>query len=166
MVIYGQIYIQLYGILFTTGWSAVVTVIIFFIVDKLCGGMRVPEEHEVIGLDIASHNETILAMPRKKLAALIATCDLAALKKPSPAGGDWDLDEMHHGDRGGRDELEEEEEEEEEESKTAYRHNSLFNMSTNPKDLNDDDLSVNSSKDQNDDDLSMNSKDQNDDDVI
>ena len=90
-----QIYIQLYGIAFTSAWTAVMTVVIFLIVDR-CGGMRVPEVHEAIGLDIANHSETILAMPKKKLAELILKCEDAS-KQKGEMSEDLDLDTIHHG---------------------------------------------------------------------
>lgn len=137
-----QIYLQLYGLAFTTAWTAVMTVVIYGIVNKLCRGMRVPEEHEKIGLDIASHNETILAMPKKKLAALIKACDAASSKErgQEQEGGDWDLDVMNHGDKDNRDEGEEVEEAVE--ATLPYRNLSII--------LSDEDISTHSKEGQND----------------
>jgi Amt family ammonium transporter len=52
-----QVWIQAKGVLITIGWSAVVSVIAFKLVD-LTIGLRVTEEEEREGLDIASHGET------------------------------------------------------------------------------------------------------------
>ena len=53
----GQVWIQLQAVLTTVIWSAVVAFIAFKIVDLVIG-LRVPEEDEREGLDIASHGET------------------------------------------------------------------------------------------------------------
>ncbi|MFN0039261.1 MAG: ammonium transporter [Burkholderiales bacterium] len=53
----GQVWIQLKAVLLTIVWSGVVSVIAFKIVDMVIG-LRVPEEQEREGLDIASHGET------------------------------------------------------------------------------------------------------------
>ena len=93
-----QIYIQLYGIAFTSAWTAVMTVVIFLIVDR-CGGMRVPEVHEAIGLDIAYHKETIVAMPKKKLADLLRKCEGASVSwHRGETMEELDLDTIRHGD--------------------------------------------------------------------
>jgi len=91
-----QIYVQLFGILFTTGWTAVVTSLIYLFVDKCLGGFRVPKEHEMIGLDIARHNITIVAMPKKKIEELIRQADAAV--EGVDRNADMDLDAMNHGD--------------------------------------------------------------------
>ncbi len=52
-----QVWIQLKAVLLTVVWSAVVAGVSFFIVDKTIG-LRVSEEDEREGLDIASHGET------------------------------------------------------------------------------------------------------------
>jgi Amt family ammonium transporter len=52
-----QVWIQTKGVLITIGWSAVVSVIAFKLVDMTIG-LRVTEEEEREGLDIASHGET------------------------------------------------------------------------------------------------------------
>ena len=52
-----QVWVQLQGVLVTVVWSAVVSFIAFKIVDMLVG-LRVPEEEEREGLDIASHGES------------------------------------------------------------------------------------------------------------
>jgi ammonium transporter, Amt family len=62
-----QIYLQIYGIVISTCWSAVGTVVIFFVVDKLCGGIRVDKIYEEVGLDIAQLGVTVVAMPKNKL---------------------------------------------------------------------------------------------------
>ena len=53
----GQVWIQLKAVLLTIVWSGVVSVIAFKLVDMVIG-LRVPEEEEREGLDIASHGET------------------------------------------------------------------------------------------------------------
>ncbi len=52
-----QVWIQLKAVLITIVWSGVVSVVAYFIVDKVVG-LRVPEEDEREGLDISSHGET------------------------------------------------------------------------------------------------------------
>ncbi len=52
-----QVWIQLKAVLLTIVWSGVVSVIAFKIVDMVIG-LRVPEEEEREGLDIATHGET------------------------------------------------------------------------------------------------------------
>jgi Amt family ammonium transporter len=52
----GQIWIQLEGIGWTIGWCALGTLIILFVIDKTMG-VRVSEEVERRGLDIALHGE-------------------------------------------------------------------------------------------------------------
>jgi len=52
-----QVWIQLKGVLITIVWSGVVAFIAFKIAD-LTIGLRVSEEEEREGLDIASHGET------------------------------------------------------------------------------------------------------------
>ncbi|MEO5732315.1 MAG: ammonium transporter [Rubrivivax sp.] len=52
----GQLLIQAEGVLITIVWSAVVALIAYKIVDMVVG-LRVPEEEEREGLDIASHGE-------------------------------------------------------------------------------------------------------------
>jgi Amt family ammonium transporter len=54
----GQVWTQFIGILATVVWSAVVTFIILKIVDVVIG-LRVDEEHEIGGLDINLHGETV-----------------------------------------------------------------------------------------------------------
>ena len=51
-----QVKIQAIGVVTTIIWSGVVSVVAFFIVDKLVG-MRVPVEAEREGLDLTSHGE-------------------------------------------------------------------------------------------------------------
>jgi Amt family ammonium transporter len=52
-----QVWIQLKAVLLTIVWSGVVSVVAYFIVDKVIG-LRVSEEDEREGLDISSHGET------------------------------------------------------------------------------------------------------------
>ncbi len=55
---WGQIWIQLEGIVFTIAWSAVATAAILLIL-KAVMGLRVEPEAEIEGLDIALHGETV-----------------------------------------------------------------------------------------------------------
>lgn len=52
-----QVWIQLKAVLLTIVWSAVVSLVAYFIVDKVVG-LRVSEEDEREGLDISAHGET------------------------------------------------------------------------------------------------------------
>lgn len=52
-----QVWIQAKGVLLTIVWSGVVSIIAYKVVDLVIG-LRVPEEEEREGLDIASHGET------------------------------------------------------------------------------------------------------------
>lgn len=52
-----QLLVQATTVLITIGWSAVVSVIAYKVVDLVIG-LRVPEEHEREGLDITSHGES------------------------------------------------------------------------------------------------------------
>ncbi|HWH81149.1 MAG TPA: ammonium transporter [Burkholderiaceae bacterium] len=52
-----QVWIQLKAVLVTIVWSGVVSLIAYFIVDKVIG-LRVSEEDEREGLDISAHGET------------------------------------------------------------------------------------------------------------
>jgi Amt family ammonium transporter len=52
-----QTFIQLKAVLVTIVWSGVVSLIAYFIVDKVIG-LRVTEEDEREGLDISAHGET------------------------------------------------------------------------------------------------------------
>lgn len=52
-----QVWVQTKAVLTTVVWSGVVSVVAYFIVDKTIG-LRVSEEEEREGLDIASHGET------------------------------------------------------------------------------------------------------------
>jgi len=54
----GQVMIQVYGILGTLIYDAVATLIILFVI-KMVIGLRVSEEAERDGLDIALHGEVI-----------------------------------------------------------------------------------------------------------
>ena len=51
-----QIVTQIKAVAFTIVWSGVGSAILFFIVDKIIG-LRVPEEVEMGGLDLAEHGE-------------------------------------------------------------------------------------------------------------
>jgi Amt family ammonium transporter len=55
--IWDQFLIQLKGVCLTIVWSGVVSLVAYFIVDKVIG-LRVSEEDEREGLDISSHGET------------------------------------------------------------------------------------------------------------
>jgi Amt family ammonium transporter len=51
-----QLWIQVEGVLFTVIYTAVVTFVILKVID-LVMGLRVSEEEETVGLDLALHNE-------------------------------------------------------------------------------------------------------------
>lgn len=53
----GQVYVQLIGIGATVGFTAVATFVILKVVAILTGGLRVGDENEIEGLDIALHEE-------------------------------------------------------------------------------------------------------------
>jgi len=53
-----QVWVQLVSVVFTMAWCAVVTVAILLLAKVLFGGLRVDEESERKGLDIASHGES------------------------------------------------------------------------------------------------------------
>ena len=50
---------QVYGVLITVAYAAVATAALTLLI-KLAGGLRVPEEHEEVGLDLALHGEAII----------------------------------------------------------------------------------------------------------
>ncbi|MFH1189593.1 MAG: ammonium transporter [Candidatus Omnitrophota bacterium] len=52
-----QLGVQLIGVLVTMAYSVIVTVIILKVLDRVLG-LRVPDEEEVIGLDITQHEES------------------------------------------------------------------------------------------------------------
>jgi ammonium transporter, Amt family len=52
-----QTWIQTYSVLVTIGWSGVVSLVAFKLVDMLVG-LRVAEDEEREGLDIAAHGES------------------------------------------------------------------------------------------------------------
>ena len=52
-----QVWIQLKAVILTIVWSGVVSLVAYFIVDKVIG-LRVNEEDEREGLDISAHGET------------------------------------------------------------------------------------------------------------
>ena len=54
---FGQFIHQLEGVLFTMGLSAIATLILLKVVDKLVG-LRVDEEEESLGLDLSQHGES------------------------------------------------------------------------------------------------------------
>jgi hypothetical protein len=90
-----QIYLQLYGIAIATGWSGIVTAIIFVVVDKLCGGIRVDPIYEEVGLDIAQLGVTLVAMPKKALEKEIQRIN--AHDKQKGSADDASLDAVNHG---------------------------------------------------------------------
>ncbi|MDE2407956.1 MAG: ammonium transporter [Xanthomonadaceae bacterium] len=49
--------VQALGVLITLGWIGLVSVLGYCIAGRLCGGLRVEEEDECEGLDIAAHGE-------------------------------------------------------------------------------------------------------------
>ncbi|WP_459207400.1 ammonium transporter [Pseudomonas sp. MLB6B] len=51
-----QVWVQTKGVLFTVAYTAVVTYVILKVLDKVMG-LRVNEEEEAVGLDLAQHNE-------------------------------------------------------------------------------------------------------------
>ncbi len=51
-----QLWIQFKGVLFTVVYTAVVTFVILKVIDSVMG-LRVSEEEETVGLDLAQHNE-------------------------------------------------------------------------------------------------------------
>jgi len=53
----GQLGVQALGVGVTLVWSAVLTVVILKITGLLTGGLRVDEDQEIEGLDLASHGE-------------------------------------------------------------------------------------------------------------
>ena len=53
----GQVWIQLQGVLTTIAWSAVVSLVAYKLVDMIVG-LRVAEDEEREGLDIAAHGES------------------------------------------------------------------------------------------------------------
>jgi ammonium transporter, Amt family len=53
----GQLGVQAIGVGVTLVWSAVVTLIILKVVRAMTGGLRVSEDQEIEGLDLASHGE-------------------------------------------------------------------------------------------------------------
>jgi Amt family ammonium transporter len=50
---------QIYGVLITVAYSAAATAVITLVIKAL-GGLRVPEEHEEAGLDLAIHGEAVI----------------------------------------------------------------------------------------------------------
>ncbi len=54
----GQLGVQALGVGVTIVWSVVFTFLILKVTGALTGGLRVTEEEEIQGLDIASHGES------------------------------------------------------------------------------------------------------------
>lgn len=79
----------------TVLWSALASGLILLLVDKTMG-LRVPESHEEVGLDIAQLHESVINTPSKKLRALIART-----KQADWGGSEDDLDARNRGDRSG-----------------------------------------------------------------
>jgi Amt family ammonium transporter len=52
----GQVVSQLWGVVVAVAWSAVVSLVLFKLIDSTMG-LRVPEEHEREGLDTTAHGE-------------------------------------------------------------------------------------------------------------
>ena len=52
-----QLGVQVIGLIATAAWSAVATFVLVKVADLLVGGMRVDEEDELVGLDLATHGE-------------------------------------------------------------------------------------------------------------
>ena len=53
----GQLSVQAIGVIATVIWSIVATFIILKVAGALTGGIRVPNDDEVEGLDLAAHGE-------------------------------------------------------------------------------------------------------------
>ncbi|WP_330130916.1 ammonium transporter [Shewanella xiamenensis] len=53
-----QLCVQMIGIAATFSYTAVVTWLLFIVISKLLGGLRVSSEQEVNGLDLSEHEET------------------------------------------------------------------------------------------------------------
>lgn len=53
-----QLGVQMIGIMATFSYTAVVTWLLFIVISKLLGGLRVSSEQEVNGLDLSEHEET------------------------------------------------------------------------------------------------------------
>ena len=53
----GQVAVQALGVVVTAGWCALVTWILLRLIGAMLGGLRVSEEEESEGLDLASHGE-------------------------------------------------------------------------------------------------------------
>ena len=52
-----QLFVQAVGVVAVVIWSVVATFVIFKIAEALTGGLRVDEEDELVGLDLATHGE-------------------------------------------------------------------------------------------------------------
>jgi Amt family ammonium transporter len=55
----GQLWVQIEGVIYTFVYCGVVTFILLKVVSVIVGGLRVPEEVEVEGLDINLHGESV-----------------------------------------------------------------------------------------------------------
>ncbi|MDI9409354.1 MAG: ammonia channel protein, partial [Candidatus Pacebacteria bacterium] len=55
---FGQIWVQLQGVVITVAWSGVASFVILKLVDVTLG-LRVPVETELQGLDLALHDEVL-----------------------------------------------------------------------------------------------------------
>jgi Amt family ammonium transporter len=52
-----QLGIQALGVIATMAWTAVFTFVIVKVTSRLTSGLRVDEEDELVGLDLATHGE-------------------------------------------------------------------------------------------------------------
>ncbi|MBR6001090.1 MAG: ammonia channel protein, partial [Oxalobacter sp.] len=52
-----QVWIQFKSVIISLGWSSVVSLVTYFVIDKVWG-LRVTEEEEEEGLDKTSHGES------------------------------------------------------------------------------------------------------------
>ncbi len=52
-----QLGVQALGVIVTVAWAATFTFIIVKVTPRLTGGLRVDEEDELVGLDLATHGE-------------------------------------------------------------------------------------------------------------
>ena len=51
-----QVWAQILSVIVTIVWSGVVSVVVFFLVDKIVG-LRVEDDNELKGLDLTEHDE-------------------------------------------------------------------------------------------------------------
>ena len=52
-----QFGVQALGVVAAVAWAAVLTFVIVKVTSRLTGGLRVDEEDELIGIDLATHSE-------------------------------------------------------------------------------------------------------------